>query len=153
MKKIIYIDMDHVLCDYNKAFLQYRADNPSQPFPQSQVGFFQNLEFIDGAFEAFKLLNKYFDVWILSRPSVMNPLSYMEKALWVKNNFGLEIQKKLILCCNKSLVKGHYLIDDSIDDGQQEFKGQLIRFGTVDFPNWKTVIRYIFNIEGGHYPH
>jgi 5'(3')-deoxyribonucleotidase len=76
----------------------------------------------------------------------------MEKALWVKNYFGLEVQKKLILCCNKSLVKGHYLIDDSISDGQQEFEGELIRFGTTEFPNWDSVVRHIFNVEGEYYP-
>ncbi len=53
------------------------------------------------------------------------------------------MQKKLILCGDKSLVRGHYLIDDSIKDGQENFEGELIRFGSTRFYNWDPVITYL----------
>jgi 5'(3')-deoxyribonucleotidase len=51
--------------------------------------------------------------------------------------------EKLILCPDKSLVKGDYLIDDDIKHGQLTFEGEHIRFGSSNFPDWKSVIKYL----------
>lgn len=74
--KIIYIDMDGVLCNYNDAHEQVRINSPQIKYPQSIEGFFLNLEPIDGAINAFKHLfnNPYYDVYILTAPSIYNPL-------------------------------------------------------------------------------
>ena len=48
--------------------------------------------------------------------------------------------KQLIISPHKGLNKGHYLIDDrSNGQGQDEFEGLLIQFGSEAFPDWQTV--------------
>jgi len=40
---IIYIDMDDVLCDYSRAFNKAIKETPTIAFPQSQYGFYANV--------------------------------------------------------------------------------------------------------------
>lgn len=140
-KKILHVDMDGVLCDFAGAFKRESSDIVK--FPQSRWGFFTNLEPIPNSIYIVKELMKTYDVWILTRPSYMNPLCYTEKRIWIEKYFGLEFCKKLIICPDKSLVKGDFLVDDSIGDGQLEFEGELIRFGTADFEDWFDVHEYL----------
>lgn len=142
-KPILYIDMDDTICDYKGAFIKDSSKFPINKFPQSRWGFFANLEPIEGAIETIHELMGEFDVWILTRPSYMNPLSYTEKRIWVEKYFGLEFCKKLILCSNKSLLKGDYLVDDSSLCGQPEFEGEWLQYGTEKFDNWKKVKEYL----------
>jgi 5'(3')-deoxyribonucleotidase len=137
--------MDGVLCDFKSAYETDLKNNPRQIYPQSQYGFFLNLKPIVDAINSVNILKKNFDVWILTRPSVHNISCYSEKALWIKNYLGFEMQEKTIICTNKSLLKGDFLIDDQIEHGQSEFEGQLIRFGTEEFPDWKSVLNFFGN--------
>jgi 5'(3')-deoxyribonucleotidase len=147
IRKKIYVDQDMVLANFNKAYNEDRKKYPDQLYPQSQFGFFLKLEEIEDAIDAVKMLEAHFDVYILTRPSVYNINSYSEKALWIFNRFGIKTLENTILCCDKSLFKGAYLIDDSKGDGQPEFDGEWIQFGTDKFPNWKNVIDYILDKE------
>jgi 5'(3')-deoxyribonucleotidase len=52
-------------------------------------------------------------------------------------------KKKLILCHNKGLVKGDFLIDDRIANGVADFSGEHIHFGQDKFPGWKEVMTYL----------
>ena len=140
--KRVYIDMDGVLCDFEGAFKKELSLNPRQPYPQSQYGFFINLKPLPGAIESVNKLKKDFEVWILTRPSVYNISCYSEKALWVKNYLGFEMQERTILCTDKSLLKGDYLIDDQTNHGQKDFEGELIHFATKEFPNWSSVLNF-----------
>ena len=140
MKEIVYIDMDDTMCDFMGAFHLAIKANPFIKYPQSQYGFFTNLKPIPGAIEGYNTLsNSKYDVYILTRPSILNPLCYTEKRIWIENHLGLEACNKLIISPNKSLNKGHYLIDDQPWD----FDGEQIRFGADDFPNWESVIKYL----------
>ena len=47
--------------------------------------------------------------------------------------------KKLIICWDKGLLKGDYLIDDH----EYDFDGELIRFGSDEFRNWEIVKDYL----------
>ena len=143
MKKKLMIDMDGVLADFHTPFVRARMENPNQPYPHSQYGFFMKLEPIQDALESFRKLEEYFDVWILTRPSIQNPLCYTEKAIWVKENLGMEILRKTIMCCDKSLVKGDFLVDDTTEYGQTEFEGEFIHFGSEKFPDWKVIVEYL----------
>jgi 5'(3')-deoxyribonucleotidase len=145
LKKRLFIDMDGVLCDYNKSYDTEKKINPSQPYPQSQFGFFLNLEPIPFAIDSINHLKEYFDVWILTRPSVQNLSCYTEKAQWVRKYLGFDIQTKTIMCVDKSLLKGHFLVDDQIEHGQIEFEGQHIHFGSKEFINWDKVVTYLMD--------
>lgn len=147
--------MDDVLCQYTK---QWNIDKKTHgiEYPQSLDSFFQYLEPIEGAIDAVKHLKEEYDVWILTAPSVYNPLSYTEKRLWIENHLGFDMCEKLILCPNKGLIAGHNVVDLEDDDhemithiliddnisgkGQEGFTGYLIQFGSTDFPNWKIIL-------------
>ena len=90
------------------------------------------------------------DVWILTRPSVDNPLCYTDKFLWVKDYLGKDFAKRLILCTDKGRVGD---IDDILIDYfdwktpregvETPWKGEQIIFGEGDFPNWIETMKYI----------
>ncbi len=142
--KLLYIDLDDTLLDFTGAYNKAKKENPQQNFPQSQYGFFANLIFKDGAMKAFNELEKYFDIWFLTAPSVKNPLCYTEKRISIEKNFGYDYCKKLIICEDKSLLKGDFLIDDrAFSNKQNLFEGELIHFGSERFPNWDSVVMYL----------
>lgn len=141
--KRVFVDMDGVLCNFARAYAEELARDPSQPYPQAQFGFWMDLWPIGGAIDGFNALCKYYDVWILSKPSFDNINSFSEKAYWVKKYFGPDILRKLILSRNKSLLIGDYLIDDDTRAGQPDFRGEFIHFGTDRFPNWDAVTNYL----------
>ena len=145
--KRIFVDMDGVLCDYYGAFKRALYETPQIGIPQSQYGFFANLEPIRNAITYYKLLNMNldFDVRILTSPSVYNPLSYTEKRVWVEKYLGLDEAKKMILAPDKSLLIGDYLIDDydyHEQSKQHLFQGELIHFGSDKFRDWVDVGNY-----------
>jgi len=144
-KKIIYLDMDDVLCEYTKANQQALQENPKIQFPQSQYGFFRSLEPMKDAISAVNYLRQQplFDLYILTAPSVKNPLCYTEKRLWVEDHLGFEMVERLIISPNKGLNIGDYLIDDHKSGrGQENFTGQLLQFGTAEFENWQKILNY-----------
>jgi len=146
-----YVDMDDTICDFSGAAYIDLRENPSIRFPQSQHGFFTKLKPLTNAIESLKELDAMGeDVWILTRPSVMNPLCYTDKFLWIREHLGLEFAERLILCTDKGRVgtEKDYLIDDF--DWKTPYKGVItpwkgeqIRFGQGDFPNWVETMKYI----------
>lgn len=146
LKAIVYIDMDDVLCDFTGAFNEALLRTPEIRYPQSQYGFYSNLTPIVGAIESVSELIKseQFDPYILTAPSIYNPLCYTEKRLWVEKHFGIEFVNKLIISPNKALLKGSYLIDDRLQgSGQNDFEGELILFGSETFPEWEGIMAYL----------
>ena len=140
---IIYIDMDGVLCDFDRAFARDKIHAPDITYPQSQKGFYENLTPLLGAVESMEKILKHSDYapYILTAPSIYNPLSYTEKRLWVENHLGFEWVKRLIICPDKSLLRGDILIDDHHHGrGQEGFKGRLIHFGSERYPDWDGVL-------------
>ena len=143
---IIYIDMDHTLCDYSAGYADYRRRYPKERFPQSKSGFYRNLEPLPGAIETFHWLNEApnVEVFILTAPSLKNPHSYSEKRLWVEDHLGFDVVHRLIISAHKGLNRGHYLIDDcDVGKGQEYFEGELIQFGSQAFSNWFDVRSYL----------
>tara|TARA_B100000902_G_scaffold396485_1_gene457621 strand:- start:664 stop:1113 length:450 start_codon:yes stop_codon:yes gene_type:complete len=144
--KILYIDLDDTLVDFRGAYLESLRLDPSVPFPQSKRGFFADLKPIDGAIEAVQILIKApeYEPYILSAPSTRNVHSYSEKRLWVESYFGFDFCDRLILSEHKNLLRGDILIDDHASGkGQDEFQGELVVFGSVEYPDWETVLSHL----------
>jgi 5'(3')-deoxyribonucleotidase len=153
MEVRIYIDLDGTVCDLKGAVARYREHNSEDirsihyKYPWSIPGFFLDLNPLPLAIESVNFLNDNYDVWFLTRPSFKNTNSYTEKAEWVKKHFGYELQKKLILCGDKSLLKGRILVDDSDNASQNKFEGVWIRIGSDKYPGWSSVIERIEEIS------
>jgi 5'(3')-deoxyribonucleotidase len=130
--------MDNTLCNFKDAYIKAIKETPEVIYPQSQWGFFTNLEPMEGAIEVVNELREIHDVFILSRPSVRNPLCYTEKRIWVENHIGLDFCDRLILCAHKNLLMGDYLIDDNPWD----FTGKQLLYGQTPYENWDKVREY-----------
>lgn len=149
-KKIVYIDMDHTLCDFSASYLKYREEFPQVEYPHSIPGFFSGLAPMLDAIEVFQWLEDQedLDLYILTAPSVRNPNSYTEKRLWVEEHLGIDTAYKLIISPNKRLNLGHYLIDDYTEGkGQENFKGQLLQFGSTEYPDWKSIQHFFSAVD------
>lgn len=137
--------MDDVLCDFTGSYKKALLENPKIQYPQSQYDFFRNLKPIKGGVDAIKYLQaqEFFEVFILTAPSVKNPLCYTEKRLWVEDYLGMEMVKRLIITPNKGLNKGDYLIDDyDSGKGQENFEGKLLKFGAENYMDWKQILLF-----------
>jgi 5'(3')-deoxyribonucleotidase len=147
MKKIIYIDMDGVISDFDKARSKSPLRNitPYKGRPDRIHNIYKDLDPIEGAIKAVNsiLSDDRFETFFLSTPPWDNPDAWTHKRLWIEKYFGKKVRNKLILTTRKDLNIGDYLIDDSSRRGQPNFKGKWIQFGSDRFPNWKTVLDYL----------
>lgn len=154
-KKILLIDQDNVMADFNTAVDEAKIKTPGIEFPQCQYKFFENLEPIRGAIPSINKLSKYYDIIFLTRPSVRNPLCYTEKRMWIEYHFNLGMCYRLVICYDKTGQKGDYLIDDQIHDGVVKYDEigilcgrfepdwQHIHFGHGKFENWSLITEYL----------
>lgn len=145
MKKILYVDMDNVLVDFPSGINQISPQLQSEYEDRLDEvpGIFSLMEPLEDAISAFETLSKHYDTYILSTSPWENPTAWSDKLMWVKKYLGESGYKRLILSHNKHLNHGDYLIDDRLANGADRFPGELIRFGSDDYPDWKTVISYL----------
>ena len=138
--------MDNVLVDFPSAFSQLsnevleRYTDNKDDIP----GIFSLMQPLDGAMDAYEQLSQKFDTFILSTAPWNNPSAWSDKLLWVKRYLSEQAFKRLILSHNKHPNMGDYLIDDRLQNGAAEFTGEHINFGTERFPNWQSILSYLF---------
>lgn len=154
MKKILYVDMDGVVADFDKAVLdlhpelsdivcQQEKHDKVDEICEANVDIFHHLEPIEGAIMSVKILSEYYDVYFLSTPMWKVPESFTGKRIWLENHFGELANKKLILTHRKDLNIGEYLIDDRINNGAGSFRGEHIHFRQEGFETWDKVVVYL----------
>ncbi|HBM90953.1 MAG TPA: hypothetical protein DD400_03630 [Rhodospirillaceae bacterium] len=143
--KILYFDMDGVLVDFNSGIKRL----PKDVFEKHKGHFdeapdiFSLMSPVPEALDAFDLLAREFDAYILSTAPWKNPSAWTHKIKWVQKYMGKNAYKRLILSHNKQLNIGDYLIDDRTRNGADRFTGEHIHFGTEAFPDWPSVIAYL----------
>ena len=145
MKKILYIDMDNVLVNFQSGLDKIDPQTQKEFKKKDEIpGIFSLMEPIDGAIEAFEMLSASHDTYILSTATWENPSAWTDKLLWVKKYLGKNARKRLILSHHKNLNQGDFLIDDRPNNGASEFKGEWLQFGPgKKFPDWNSVLSYL----------
>jgi len=148
--KVLYIDMDNTLVDFTARLEgidpsvreQYRGREDELP------GLFALMPPMAGALKAFGELAELFDTYILSTAPWGNPAAWQHKVEWVQIHLGLDkgtpAYKRLILTHHKHLNVGDYLVDDRpLHNGADRFTGEVVPFGSSDFPDWAAVTGYL----------
>jgi len=144
-KKILYIDMDNVLVDFQSGIDQlsdetkiiYKGHFDDVP------GIFKLMKPLPVAIEAYKSLSKKFETYILSTAPWENPTAWSDKLEWVKKYLGEVANRRLILSHHKNLLCGDFIVDDRDKRGVKEFMGEHIHFASNKFPDWKKVFEYL----------
>lgn len=146
-RKILYLDMDNVLVDFASAIprLSKSTRKEYEGHLDDVPGIFALMDPVEGAVDAFCELASIFETYILSTAPWDNPTALPDKLAWVKTHLGERCRNRLILSHNKHLNYGDFLVDDRPNNGAEHFKGELIRFGSEDFPNWSVVLPYLKN--------
>lgn len=152
-KKILYIDMDGVVADFDGMIREIYPEFDNHPEEEKSTVidevvynndyFFIDLIPISGSKEIVNKLFDMFEVYFLSTPMWDVPNSFSHKRIWLEQHYGENAKKKLILTHRKDLNIGDFLIDDRLKNGAGEFKGEHIHFGTEKYPNWEIIYDYL----------
>ena len=137
--------MDNVLVDFPSGIAKISDDLKKEYEDRLDEvpGIFDLMDPIPGALEAYKELSELFDTYILSTSPWNNSSAWRHKVEWVHRYLYDEAYKRLILSHHKNLLRGDYLIDDREKNGAKEFEGELILFGSEQFPDWSHVLTYL----------
>ena len=130
-KKIIYVDMDGVLVDFESGIK--KAEPDLLTFYKGQYDniphIFLWMDPMPGAIESFKALQEKYDVYILTTAPWKNETALQDKKDWLNKYFGDLIKKKVIFSHHKELLIGDYLIDDREVSG---FKGKNLSLEVIN---------------------
>ena len=139
--------MDNVLVDFKSAFSALPKDvhEKYEGRLDDVPDIFSLMKPMPGAVDAFSKLSEIFDTYILSTSPWDNPSAWSDKLIWVKKYLENHAYKRLILTHHKNLNIGDYLVDDRLKNGVDKFQGEHIHFGSIKFPNWDAVVRYLLN--------
>lgn len=148
MTKILYVDMDGVLADFEQGV---KLIHPEIKWEEGEVDLicekhpdiFKHLPEIEGGIAAVKELIDDFDIYFLSTPMCHVHESYTGKRTWIHHKFGDWADRRLILTHRKDLCIGDFLVDDRLKNGASLFKGEHIHFGTEKFLDWDKTLQYL----------
>ena len=145
MKKLrIYVDMDGVIADFEKA--KKLLPEHQQGRPDLYVDYLY-LDVIPGAEEAMSYLNEHHEVFVASTPPWTRIQCWADKRAWLEQWFP-DLKRKLILTHRKDLLIGDVLIDDSRFRGQPDFQGEWFWFNqNWENKNWKACLEFIKKLE------
>ena len=143
--KRVFIDMDNVLVDFQSGLDQVSEEVKAEYAGRLDEipGLFAKMKPMEGAIEAVHELQKRYDLFILSTAPWKNPSAWSDKVEWVTKYLDDVFHKRLIISHHKDLCQGDYLIDDRGKNGTSEFAGEWIEFGSEQFPNWESVLKYL----------
>ncbi len=145
-RKILYVDMDGVLVDFESGVAQVPPSVIAECGGRADrvPGIFSLMEPMPGAVAAYDELSRLFNTFVLSTAPWDNPSSWTDKVLWVKRYLGDPCTKRLILTHRKDLNRGDFLVDDRPHRGHAaDFQGELLHFGSERFPDWQAVLVYL----------
>lgn len=105
-----------------------------------QKDFFRTMQVNENAQEVMQQLNEKYEVFIVS--SAMEfPNSLTEKLEWLNEHFPFLHWKQFVFCGRKSVVHGHYMIDD-LPHNLETFNGEKLLYSAphnLQFNHFKRV--------------
>ena len=145
-KKILLIDMDNVLVDFQSGIdklstediINYGPDNLDEV-----PGIFGLMEPVKGAIESYHKLAEKYDTYIVTTAPWENPSAWSDKNKWVRKYLGEVAHKRIFITHHKNMVLGDYLIDDRKKNGVDKFKGRHIHFLTEECPDWDAALKIL----------
>lgn len=149
-KPIVFVDMDNVLVDFESGLALQNDDVKAEYEGRLDEipGLFSDMQPMPGAIEAVHELQRYFELYILSTAPWKNPSAWSDKVKWVTQHLDDVFHKRMVITHCKNLCKGDYLIDDRGKNGTSEFEGEWIEFGNDQFPDWNTIVEYLYRQNG-----
>lgn len=161
MKKLLLIDMDGVLADFEQNVENIFKKEPALEYvyrPKDSTTFpridlipdvFRDPPVIKGAIEGIKRLQDsgLFEMVVVTTAPWSHSTADSDKKFWLKKHFGDLFKKNMITTHRKDLVMGHYIVDDRIANGVENFIGEHIHFGTQKFPDWGSTVDYLIQKE------
>ena len=139
----IFIDMDGVIADFEKASNEFQRIHGKTNRPDKWVDY-RNLDVIEGAIEAVAKLNADHEVFIASTPPWTRPEVWGHKREWIGEHFPY-LKRRIILTHRKDLLIGDILIDDSRFRGQPDFQGEWFWFNkNWNNKNWEACMKWIY---------
>ena len=144
-KKVLYLDMDNVLVDFESGLGAFDAATRRKYAGRYDEipGIFSQMQPMRGAIQAYSILRRRFDTYIASTAPWENRTAWTDKRNWIDEHLGAPARKRLILTHHKNLLRGDFIVDDRTKRGVDRFKGKHIHFGTKDFPDWESVVKYL----------
>ena len=151
MKKILFIDMDGVLADYDKGVSEWlETHNDAKVFDANGTlkaemihGIFRTLPPIEGSIDAVTQLHRSgkYDMFIATTAPWLNPDAATDKRYWIENYYGDMFTKRMFITHRKDLLMGDYLIDDRTVNGALQFSGELLLFGkNGKYKDWGSIL-------------
>ena len=146
MKRLL-IDMDGVLADSYRQLQKYEYEEFGIALSEADLigklegvafrnhdkyvnspGFFENIIPIEGGIEVLEKLNREYEVLIVSSATEY-PVSLTEKMNWIKRHCPFISWKQVVLCGDKSVIKGDIMIDDHFKN-LDYFEGETYLFSS-----------------------
>ena len=139
MKKVIYVEMDGVLCDYKS-----RCKKLNIKFSDAKrtPGFFKKLKPVKGAIETYRKLCEKCDVYVLLVASRDNAAVRAEKMEWL----GKYLPEARVLIMRKDdplMDKVDFLINDYGKRFEHRAYGHKVKFGSSGVADWNDVFTFI----------
>lgn len=146
----VLVDMDEVMADPMGAMIEWYKNEHQlevdyqkmlggswlKGFPEQHQlmvrerllaeGFFRHLPVMKDSVEVLKEMNRRYEVFIVSAATEF-PNSLKDKLEWLLEHFPFFTWKQLVLCGDKRLMYGDYMIDDHVKN-LQHFKGKPYLF-------------------------
>ena len=137
--------MDNVLVDFQSGLDQVSEEVKAEYAGRLDEipGLFAKMKPMEGAIDAVHELQKHYDLFILSTAPWKNPSAWSDKVEWVTKYLDDVFHKRMVITHRKDLCQGDYLIDDRGKNGTSEFAGEWIKFGSEQYPNWESVLKYL----------